>query len=76
MDSVVSLNNSKLGYNGDRIYHIELEMINTIDKARVASYLELYIADERKGRSRTKLNKIYDFNFLIVNFQNKDSELL
>ena len=51
-------------------------MINTIDKARVASYLELYIADERKSRSRTKLSKIYDFNFLIVNFQNRDSELL
>ena len=61
MDDVLSLNNSRFGDFVDRIYPIELEIKDTTDTDRSASYLE--------GRLRTKLyDKRDDFNIPIVNF--------
>jgi len=66
---VVSLNNSRLGDFVDRIYHIELDINDTTDTDRSASYLDLHIDIDSDGRLRTKLyDKRYDFNFPIVKF--------
>jgi hypothetical protein len=42
IDDVLSLNNSKFGDFVDRIYPIELEIEDTTDTDRVASYLDLH----------------------------------
>jgi hypothetical protein len=55
IDDVLSLNNSRFGDFVDRIYHIELEIKNTTDTDRSASYLDLHPEFDRKGRLRTKL---------------------
>ena len=48
---------------------IELEIKDTTDTDRSASYLDLHLEIDSEGRLRTKLyNKRDDFNFLIVNF--------
>ena len=68
-DDVLSLNNSGLGDFGDRIYPIELEIKDTTDTYRSASYLDLRIEIDSEGRLRTKpYDKRDDFNFPIVNF--------
>ena len=69
IDDVRSLNNSRFGDFGDRIYPIELEIKDTTDTYRSASYLDLHLKIDSEGRLRTKLyDKWDDFNFLIVNF--------
>ena len=69
IDDVLSLNNSRFGDFVDRIYPIELEIKNTTDTVRFASFLDLHLQIDREGRLRTKLyNKKDDFNFPIVNF--------
>jgi hypothetical protein len=66
---VLSLNNSKLGEFVDRIYPIELEIKDTTDTDRYASYLDLHLEVDSEGRLRTKLyDKINDIKFHIVNF--------
>ena len=40
----------------DRIYHIKLEIKDTTDTARSASYLDLHLEIDNEGRLRTKLN--------------------
>jgi hypothetical protein len=68
VDGVLSLNNSRFGDFVDRIYPIELEIRDTTDTDRSASYLDLYL-EFSEGRLRTKLyDKRDDFNFPIVNF--------
>jgi hypothetical protein len=68
-DDVLSLNNSRFGDLVDRIYPIELEIKDTTDTDRSASYLDLHLEINSEGRLRTKLSdKRDDFNFLIVNF--------
>jgi len=53
----------------DRIYPIELEIKDTTDTDRSASYLDLHLEIDSEGRLRTKLyDKRDDFNFPIVNF--------
>ena len=53
----------------DRIYPIELEIKDTTDTDRSASYLDLHLEIDSEGRLRTKLyDKKDDFNFPIVNF--------
>ena len=52
---VLSLNNSKFGDYVDRIYSIEVEIKDTIETERSASYLELQVEIDNKGRLRTKL---------------------
>jgi hypothetical protein len=48
---------------------IELEIKDTTDTDRYASYLDLHLEIDSEGRLRTKLyDKRDDFNFLIVNF--------
>ena len=67
-DDVLLLNNSRLGDFVDRIYPIDLEMKDTTDTARSASYLDLLLKIDREGWLRTKLyDKRCDFIFPIVN---------
>ena len=54
---VLSLNNSRFGDFVDRIYPIELEIKDTTDTDRSASYLELHLEIDSKGRLRTKLRQ-------------------
>ena len=69
IDDVLSLNNSRFGDFVDRIYPIELEIKDTTDTDRSASYLDLHLEIDSEGRLRTKLyDKRDDFNFPIVNF--------
>ena len=50
-----SLNNSRFGDFVDRIYPIELEIKDTTDIDRSASYLDLHLEIDSEGRLRTKL---------------------
>jgi hypothetical protein len=69
IDDVLSLNNSRFCDFVDSIYHIELEIKNTTDTDRSASYLDLRLEIDNEGRLRTNLyDKRDDFNFPIVNF--------
>ena len=69
IDVVLLLNNSRFGEFVDRIYPIELEIKDTTDTDRSASYLDLHLEIDREGRLRMKLyDKRDDFNFPIVNF--------
>jgi hypothetical protein len=66
---VLPLNNSRCGDFVARIYPIELEIKDTTDTDRSASYLDLHLEIYREGQLRTKLyDKRDDFNFPIVNF--------
>jgi len=52
-----------------RIYPIELEIKDTTDTDRLASYLHLHVEIDSERRSRTQLyDKRDDFYFLVVNF--------
>jgi hypothetical protein len=69
IDDVLSLNNSRFGDFVDRIHPIELEIKNTSDTDRSASYLDLHIEIDIEGWLRTKLyDKRDDFNVPVVNF--------
>ena len=69
IDDVLSLSNSSFGDFVDRIYPIELEMKDTTDTERSASYLNLHLEIDSEGRLRTKLyDKRDGFNFPIVKF--------
>ena len=69
IDDVLSLDNYRFGDFVDRIYPIELEIKDTTDTDRSASYLDLHLEIDSEGRLRTKLyDKRDDFNFPIVNF--------
>jgi hypothetical protein len=69
IDDVLSLNNSRFGDLVDCIYPIELEIKDTTDIDRSASYLDLHLEIDSEGRFRATLSdKKDDFNFLVVNF--------
>ena len=69
IDDVLSLNNSRFGDFVDRIYPIEFEIKNTTDTDRSASYIDLHLEIDSRGRLRRKLyDKRDDFNVPIVNF--------
>ena len=55
IDDVLSLNNSKFGDYVERIYPIELEMKDTTDTVKSASYLDLHLEIDNEGRLKTKL---------------------
>ena len=58
-------------FNGfvDRIYPIELEIKDTTDTHRSASYLDIHIEIDSERWLRTRIyDKRDDFNFSIVNF--------
>jgi hypothetical protein len=52
---VLSLNNSRFGDFVDRIYPFELEINDTTDTDRSASYLDLHLEIDSEGRLRTNL---------------------
>jgi hypothetical protein len=54
-DDVLSLNNTRFGDFVDRVYPIELEIRDTTDTDRSASYLDLHLEIDSDGRLRTKL---------------------
>ena len=67
IDDVLSLNNCKFGNFVDRIYPTELEIKDTTDTARAASYLDLHLDIDSEWRLRTKLyDKRDDFNFSVL----------
>ena len=68
IDDGLSLNNSGFGDFVDRIYPIKLEITDTTDTDRSASYLDLHLEIDNECLLRTKLDKRDDFNFPIVNF--------
>jgi hypothetical protein len=69
VDGVLSLNNSKFGDFGDRIYPIELEIKDTTDTDRYFPYLDLHLEIDSEVRLKTKhYDKRDAFNFPIVNF--------
>jgi hypothetical protein len=55
IDDVLSLNNSRFSDLVDRIYPIELEIKDTTDTDRSASYLDLHLEIDSDGRLRTKV---------------------
>ena len=55
IDDVLSLNNSKFGDFVDSIYPIELEIKDTTDTDKSASYLDRHLEIDSEGRLRTKL---------------------
>ena len=57
IDDLLSLNNSRFGDFVDRIYPIELEIKDTTDTDRFASYLYLHLEIGSEGRLRTKRQK-------------------
>jgi hypothetical protein len=62
-------NNSRIGDFVDRIYPIELEIHDTTDTDRSASYLEVHLAIDSEVRLATKPDdKREDLNFPIGNF--------
>ena len=69
IDDVLSLNNSKFGDYVERIYPFKLEIKDTTDTVKSASYLDLHLEIDNEGLLKTKLyDKRYDFIFPIVNF--------
>ena len=69
IDDVLSLNNSWFGDFVNFIYPIELEIKDTTDTDKSASYFGLHLEIDSEGRLRTKLYDKRDyFNFPIVNF--------
>ena len=62
-------NEKKLARSFNFIYPIELEIKDTTDTAKFASYLGLHLRIDNDGQLRTKFyDKRVDFKFLIVKF--------
>ena len=69
IDDVLSLNNSRFGDYLHLIYPKELEIKDTTDTPTSASYLDLHLEIDSRGKLKTKLfDKRDSFNFPIVNF--------
>ena len=69
IDDVLSLNNPHFSENLHLIYPSELEIKDTTESRRSASYLDLLLEIDMDGRLNTKVyDKRDDFNFPIVNF--------
>ena len=69
IDDVLSLNISRFGDFGDRIFPIELEIKDTTDTEMSAPYRNQHLEHNSEGRLKTKLyDNRDDFNFPIVNF--------
>lgn len=69
IDDVLSLNNNRFSDHLHLIYPSELEIKDTTDTNKSASYLDLFLEITIDGRLQTKIyDKRDDFNFPIVNF--------
>ena len=69
IDDVLSLNNERFGDYLHLIYPSELEVKDTTDTPKSASYLDLHLEIDDRGQLKTKLyDKRDDFTFPIVNF--------
>ena len=69
IDDVLSLNNARFGDYLHLIYPKELEIKDTTDTPTSASYLDLHLEIDSRGKLKTKLfDKRDSFNFPIVNF--------
>ena len=67
IDNVLSLNISIFGDLLHRIYPQELQIKDTTDSIKSASYLDLYVGIARKGKLLTKLyDKCNDFILNII----------
>ena len=69
IDDVLSLSISKFGDYVERIYPIEVEIKDTINTVKSASYLDLHLAIGNECRLETNFYDKRDFSFPIVNFQ-------
>ena len=69
IDDVLSLNNARFGDYLHLIYPKELEIKDTTDTPTSASYLDLHLEIDSRGKLKTKhFDKRNSFNFPIVNF--------
>ena len=69
IDDVLSLNNPYFSQYLHLIYPSELEIKDTTDIRRTASYLDLFLNIDTDGRLHMKIyDKRDDFNFPIINF--------
>jgi hypothetical protein len=69
VDDVLSLNNSRFSDYLHHIYPNELQVKDTTDTQKSASYLDLHLEINNAGRLKIKLDdKRDDFTFPIVNF--------
>ena len=69
IDDVLSLNNNRFSDHLHLIYPSELEIKDTTDTDKSASYLDLFLEMTTDGRLNTKIyDKRDDFNFPIVKF--------
>jgi len=69
IDDVLSLNNPTFSEHLDQIYPSELEIKETTDSKKSASYLDLFLEIDQEGKLVSKIyDKRDDFNFPIVNF--------
>jgi hypothetical protein len=77
IDDVLSLRNSRFGDFVDRICPIGLEIKDTTDTDRCASYLDIHLEIDSEGQFRTKhYAKRDDFNLPIVNFPSISRNIL
>ena len=67
IDDVLSLNNSRFGGFVDSIYTIELEIKDTTDTDRSASYLDLHLEIDSENLLTKPYDKRDDSDFPIVN---------
>jgi hypothetical protein len=65
IDDVLSLNNSRFGDFVDRIYPIELEIKDTTDTDRSASYLDRFLEIDSEGRLKKGNNKITELRTIL-----------
>ena len=63
IDDLLSLNNYRLGDFVDHIYPMEVEIKDTTDTYRSASYLDLHLEIDSEGRLRTKR---YDIEMISI----------
>ena len=63
IDDVLSLNNCRFGDFVDRNYTIELEIKDTTDTDRSASYLDLHLEVDSESRLKTKFSTKEMFQF-------------
>ena len=76
IDDVLSINYSRFSEFLPLIYPPELEVKETTGTASSASFLDLYLEFDDSGQLSTKIyDKRDDFNFTIINFPNRCSNI-